>query len=81
MVRLAGEQARAIAGPLLRLRTSLEANRAHFFLNGRADDIARGAMVTEIDDFDPMADEFEIDRIDCAVMPVANRDSSEETDR
>ena len=57
------------------------ADRAHVFLNGRAHDVLRVAMIPEINDLDAVADELKIDRVDRAVMPVANRDSSEDSDR
>jgi hypothetical protein len=34
-------------------------------------------MVTEINDFDPMPDELEIDCVDRAIVPVADRHSGE----
>jgi tRNA modification GTPase len=45
VVRLAGDQARAIAEPLLRLRHPLEANRAHF---GELIDPATGERIDEV---------------------------------
>ena len=50
-------------------------------LDRRADDIADIAMKPEINDLDPVPDEFEIDRVDRAVVPVADRDSGENADR
>src|SRR5258706_14049959 len=38
-----------------------EPDGAHVFLNCGADDVARAAMVAEIDDLNAVADEFEID--------------------
>ncbi len=50
------------------------ANRPHVLLDGGADDVAYRAVIAEINDFNPVPDEFQVDRIDRAVMPVANRD-------
>ena len=38
-------------------------------------------MKTEVNDFDPVPDEFEVDRVDRAVMPVANRHRGENSNR
>ena len=56
------------------------ADRAHVLLDGGAHDIADRAMVSEINDFDAVPNEFEIDRVDGAVVPVTNRDGSENSD-
>ena len=45
---------------------------AHVFLHRRAHDLRRRAVVAEINDLDPVADEFEVDRVDGAVVPVAD---------
>src|SRR5215471_10286261 len=52
------------------------ADRAHVFLDSGANNIANRPMIAEIDDFNPVANELEVDRIDRAVVPVADRDSS-----
>src|SRR5205807_1490812 len=48
-------------------------NRAHIFLNGSAHDIFYIAMKTEINDLDAMADKLEVDGVDRAIVPIANR--------
>ena len=50
-----------------------EPDGAHIFLNGRAHDVGRLPMIAEVDHLDPMSDELQIDRIDRAIVPVANR--------
>src|SRR5215471_12120203 len=50
------------------------ADRTDVLLNRSANNIADRPVITEIDDLDPVADELEIDRVDRAVVPVANRD-------
>src|SRR2546423_1811253 len=50
-------------------------------LDRRADDVADVAMETEIDHLDSMPDELEIDRINGAIVPVADRDSSQDANR
>jgi hypothetical protein len=37
-------------------------------------------MVTQIDHFDAVPDEFQVDGVDRTVVPVANRDSSQYSD-
>src|SRR5947199_7573470 len=56
------------------------ANRAHVFLDRRAHNVADGAMIAKINDFDPVADELKIDRVNRAVVPVANRDGGQNSD-
>jgi hypothetical protein len=51
-----------------------DADGAHVLLNGGAHNVANRTMIAKIDDFDPVPDEFQIDRVNGAVMPVANRD-------
>src|ERR1700736_4238031 len=51
-------------------------DRPHVFLDCGAADVANGSMITEINDFDPVANELEIDRVDRAIVPVTNRDRS-----
>src|SRR5262244_2976813 len=43
------------------------------FLDRSANDIASGAVITEINHFDAIADQFDIDGDDGAVMAIANR--------
>ena len=58
-----------------------DADRPHVFLDRGADDVANRAMIAEINHLDPVPDELEVDRIDRAVVPVANRDSGQNSDR
>src|SRR5207302_7591477 len=50
------------------------ADRAHVFLDRRPNDIRDWPVITEINDFDPVPDELEIDRVDRTVVSVTNRD-------
>src|SRR5262249_4087952 len=43
-------------------------------LDGGADDVANGAVIAEINHFDSMADEFEINCVDRAVVAITNGD-------
>jgi len=56
------------------------ADRANVFLDRSADDVADRSMIAEINDFDPVPDELEVDRIDRAVVPVTNRDGGQDSD-
>src|SRR5205814_2235272 len=56
-----------------------DANVAYILLDRRADNIADRAMVPEINHFNAVPDEFQIDRVDGAVVPVANRDSGQDS--
>ena len=47
-------------------------------LNRRAHNVADITMKAEINDLDAVPDKFEIDRIDRAVVPVANRDGGKD---
>ena len=58
-----------------------DANRPHVLLDGGTDDVGNRAMIAEINHFDPVPDEFQVDRVDRAVVPVTNRDSGENTNR
>ena len=53
------------------------ADGAHVLLNGGAHDVADITMKAEINDLDAVPDEFEIDRVDRAVVSIANRDGCE----
>ncbi len=57
------------------------ADRAHVFLDGGPNDVADRAMIAEINYLDAMPDELEIDRVDRAVVPVANWDSCQDPNR
>ena len=46
---------------------------ADVFLDGRPHDVAGGAMVAEVNDLDAVTDQFEVDRVDGAVMAIADR--------
>ena len=50
-------------------------NCTHVLLNSGAHDIADRTMIAEIDDLNPVPDKLEIDGVDRAVVPIANRDS------
>src|SRR6185437_7657774 len=52
-------------------------NRADVLLDGGAHNVANRAMIAEINYLNPVPDKFEIDRIDCAVVPVTNRHGRE----
>ena len=58
-----------------------DADGAHILLDRRAHDVLRIAMIAEVNDLDPVPDEFEVDRVDRAVMPVADRNSGKNSDR
>jgi hypothetical protein len=51
------------------------------FLNRSAYDVTDVTMKAKIDYFDAMADEFEVNCVDGAVVPVANRDGGKYADR
>ena len=57
------------------------ADGAHVLLDCSAHDVAYRAMIAKINDFNPVPDEFQIDRVDRAVMPVANRDRCQNSNR
>ena len=57
------------------------ANRAHVLLDGGADDVADRAVIAEINHFDPVPDEFEVDRVDRAVVTITNRDCGQNSNR
>ena len=50
-----------------------DANRPHVFLDGRTDDVANRAVIAEINHFDPVPDEFQVDRVDRAIVTITNR--------
>ena len=54
-----------------------DADGGDIFLDSGADNVADVAMKPKINDLDAVADEFEIDRVDGAVVSIANRNSSE----
>src|SRR5262245_43548624 len=58
-----------------------DADGTHVLLNGRAHDITNRTMITKINDLDPVPDEFQVDSIDRAVMPVANGDRGQNSNR
>src|SRR5438874_9439135 len=50
-------------------------DRSHVFLNSRAHDIADIAMKSQVNDFNSVADKFELTGLNCTVLSVTNRDS------
>ena len=52
------------------------ANRPHVLLDSGTDDVAHRAVIAEINHFDPVPDEFQVDRIDRAVVAITNWDCS-----
>jgi hypothetical protein len=52
-----------------------DADRPHIFLDSSAHDVVRRAMIAQIDDFNPVTDQVEVDRIDRAIVSVTDRDS------
>jgi hypothetical protein len=54
-----------------------DTNRPHIFLNGGTDDVGYWPVIAEINHFNPVADEFQVDRVDRAIVAIANRDGSE----
>src|SRR6266478_239342 len=56
-------------------------DRSYVFLNSCTHDITDITMKSQVNDFDSVADEFEINGVNRAVVPVTNRDSSENTNR
>jgi hypothetical protein len=58
-----------------------DADGARFLLHRGAHDVARTAMIAEIDDLDAMLHQLEVDRVDGTVVSVADRDGGEDTDR
>ena len=55
-----------------------ETDGLHVLLDGRADNVAHGAMVTEVNDLDTVPDQFEVDGNDGAVVAVTNRNGSKD---
>ena len=43
----------------------------------RPDNVADVAVKPQVNDLDPVPDKFEVDRVDCAVVPIANWDGGE----
>src|SRR6476646_7336458 len=56
-----------------------DANRPHIFLDSRADDVGHRTMIAEINHFNAMPDKLQVDRVDRAIVPVADRDSREDS--
>src|SRR6478736_1514842 len=52
-------------------------DRGHVFLNSCTHDITDITMKSQVNDFDSVADKFEINGVNRTVVPVTNRDSSE----
>ena len=57
-----------------------DANGANVLLDRGANDITDRAMISEIDHLNPVPDELEVDRVDRAVVSVANRNSRQYSD-
>ena len=57
------------------------ADRSHVFLNCGTHDITDITMKSELNDLDPMPDEFQINGVNRAVVPVTNRNCSENANR
>ena len=55
------------------------ADGAHVLLDGRAHNVADRAMVTEINDFNPVPNELQVDRIDRAVVSITNWHSGQDS--
>ena len=58
-----------------------KADGADVLLHGGPDDVARRAMVAEINHLEAVADELEVDRVDGAVVPIANRHGGQQAER
>jgi hypothetical protein len=54
-----------------------DANGPHIFLDGGTDDIGHRPVIAEINHFNAMPDEFQIDRVDRAIVAITNRDGGE----
>src|SRR5207248_8074527 len=54
---------------------------SHVLLNGSTYDIADIAMEPKINHLDPMPDELQINGVNGAIMPIADRDRGEDTNR
>src|SRR2546430_11000061 len=59
--------------------TLFRSDGAHVFLDGGAHDVAGRAVVAKVNDLDAVADEFQVDRVDGAVMAIAEGRSEEHT--
>src|SRR5258708_2042841 len=55
-------------------------DRAHVLLDRGPDDVLGITVIPEINHLDSMPDELEVDRVDRAVVPVANRNGGENAD-
>ena len=51
------------------------------FLDGGAHDVARITMKAEVNDLDTVPDELQVDRVDGAVVAIADRNGGENTNR
>ena len=54
--------------------------RADVLLDCRANDVSHRPVIPKVNHFDPMPDEFQVDRVDRAVVPVTNRDGGQDSD-
>src|SRR5882724_7475272 len=57
------------------------ADRTHVLLDGGARDVANRPVIAEIDDFNAVPDELEIDCVDRAVVSVTDRHGGEDANR
>ena len=75
MLRVLGVQTFAHVGEKLDVPAVVtgKSDGAHVFLNRRADDLGRRPMVAKVNDLDAVADEFEVDRVDGAIVAIADR--------
>jgi len=53
-----------------------DTNRPYVFLDGGTDNVGYRAVITKINHFDPVPDEFQVDRVDRAIVAITNRDCS-----
>ena len=51
-------------------------DRPDVLLNGGTDNVANRTVITKINHFDPVPDEFQVDRVDRAIVAITNRDCS-----
>ena len=52
-----------------------DANGPHVFLDRGTDNVADRAVIAEINYFDAVPDEFQVDRVDRAIVTITNWDS------
>src|SRR2546430_5714902 len=57
-----------------------KADRAHVLLGRCAYNVTRRTMVSEIDDLEAASDELQVDGVDGAIVPVADRNRGQQSD-